>query len=151
MIVRREIYSKYVELLGFSAPQSLSAAHALALDLVNMATLANASQAEAKSFLRETMPRATRELGPHDTMTLKFRWVYAYALTNDENPTLDDMIEAEATLVEIEKIFTRRFGPEHPETAGLHRELATLRKRLAVYTRLGASDMEEVRSKLASM
>ena len=83
-------------------------------------------------------------------MTLKFRWVYAYALTNDENPTLDDMTEAEATLVEIEKIFTRRFGPEHPETAGLHRELATLRKRLAVYTRLGASDMEEVRSKLAS-
>ena len=74
-----------------------------------------------------------------------------YALTNDENPTLDDMIEAEATLVEIEKTFTRRFGPEHPETAGLHRELATLRKRLAVYTRLGASDMREVRSKLASM
>ena len=69
-------------------------------------------------------------------MTLKFQWVYAYALQSDDDATLDDLLEAEAKYMEIEKVFARRFGEQHPDTAGLRRELANMRNKPTAYRQM---------------
>ena len=127
--MRREIYDQRVAVFGLSHEVSLAEAHRLALALVNRL---HDSQAEAKTFLRDIMPRARRFLGPHDTMYLRFRWTYAFALADDRTDgTLNDMIEAEKTYVEIEKIYTRRFGSEHPTTVTLREEISKVRGYIA--------------------
>ena len=90
------------------------------------------SQTEAKAFLRDIMPRALEDLGPEHQTYLRFRWVYAFALHDDDvAATLNDMIEAEATYVAIERVYARRFGPSHPETRGLRGEISKLRENMA--------------------
>jgi len=135
--MRRKIYAAYADALGFCHENTFRAAHGLALDLINRDALANRPLTEAKTFLRETLPRAVQELGPHDTTTLKFQWVYAYALGNDQDATVDDLLEAEAKYAEIEKVFARRFGRDHQESVALRREFAGLKEKLAS-RRLGA-------------
>ena len=118
--------------LGFGHELAINAAHALALDLVNRSVVRGQPLTEAKTFLRETMPRAVRELGPHHTMTLKFQWVYAFTLhAGIGDHTLDDLLEAEAKYAEIEKVFARRFGRDHPESVALRGEFDDLKEKLA--------------------
>ena len=127
--MRREIYARRVATLGFSHEESLNEAHCIALTLVNRPD--RDSQTEAKVFLRDIMPRALEDLGPEHQTYLRFRWVYAYALHDDDAAaTLDDMIEAEATYVAIERVYARRFGPSHPETRGLRGEISNLRENM---------------------
>ena len=128
--MRREIYARRVATLGFSHEESLNEAHCIALDLVNRPD--RDSQTEAKAFLRDIMPRALADLGPEHLTYLRFRWVYAFALHDDDAAaTLDDMIEAEATYVAIERVYARRFGNSHPETRGLRGEISKVRERIA--------------------
>ena len=134
--MRRMVYDAYTKALGFRHESTLTAAHALTLDLINQAVVARRplppELAEAKTFLRETMPRAVRELGPHHTMTLKFQWVYAFTLhAGIGDHTLDDLLEAEAKYAEIEKVFARRFGRDHPESVALRGEFDDLKEKLA--------------------
>ena len=60
------------------------------------------------------MPLAQRVIGnDHDT-TLKMRWIYAQALFQDANATLDDLREAVTTLEETERTARRILGGAHP-------------------------------------
>ena len=64
-------------------------------------------------------------------MTLKFQWVYAFTLhAGIEDHTLDDLLEAEAKYAEIEKVFARRFGRDHPESVALRGEFDDLKEKL---------------------
>ena len=84
-------------------------------------------------MLRKTIPVARRVLGDSNDVTLKMRWVYAEALYEDPNATLDDLREAATTLEDTERIARRVFGGAHPLTMGiecdLQRSRAALRAR----------------------
>ena len=74
------------------------------------------------------MPRAAQVLGPEDTTTMRFRWVYAYSLYVDDAASLRDLNEAVATYEDVERVWLRRFGENHPEILGLRRELGEVRE-----------------------
>ena len=67
------------------------------------------------------------------------RWLYAAGLYEDPegNPTLDDVLEAATTLVELERTARRVFGGAHPRTEDILWQLrearAALRARLREY------------------
>ena len=122
---------------GEADESSLHAAHSLALDLVNEyfrlkdsqdVEARNAILIEAKILLRDNMPRAAQVLGPEDTTTMRFRWVYAYSLYVDDAASLRDLNEAVATYEDVERVWLRRFGENHPEILGLRRELGEVRE-----------------------
>ena len=60
------------------------------------------------------------------------RWIYAAALFDDDDATLDDLREAVTTLEDTERTARRVFGGAHPLTAGieasLHNARITLRE-----------------------
>ena len=64
-------------------------------------------------------------------MNLQFRWVYAFTLWRESSATPEDLIEGETTYLELEKVYARRFGPEHPETVVLRDEIARMYSELA--------------------
>ena len=69
------------------------------------------------------MPLAQRVIGnDHDT-TLKMRWIYAQALFQDANATLDDLGEAVTTLKDTARTARRVLGGSHPLTAGIENDL----------------------------
>ena len=73
---------------------------------------------EARSLLRKTVPVAQRVLGESHEVTLRLRWIYARALFEDVDATLDSGLdhlrEALTTLEETGRIARRVFGSEHP-------------------------------------
>ena len=86
---------------------------------------------EAKSLLRKTVPAARRVLGETKITTLRMRWLYALALFEDPDATLDDLREAVGTLESVAPSWKRIFGPAHPETAQVQGALKNARKALA--------------------
>ena len=88
----------------------------------------NAILIEAKILLRDNMPRAVQVLGPEDTTTMRFRWVYAYSLFIADGAPLRDLNEAVATYEDIERVWLRRFGENHPEMLSLRGELGEVRE-----------------------
>ena len=126
--MRRDVYSGRLKLDGEQDERTLMEAN-------NYAVLLNQLERfeEAKSMLRKTIPVARRVLGDSNDVTLKMRWVYAEALYEDPNATLDDLREAATTLEDTERIARRVFGGAHPLTMGiecdLQRSRAALRAR----------------------
>ena len=73
------------------------------------------------------MPIARRVLGESNELTLRMRWIYAMALYQDPNATLDDLREAVTTLEDAGRIARRVFGGAHPITAGIEEFLRNVR------------------------
>ena len=94
---------------------------------------------QAKSLLRKTMPVARRVLGEGHDLTVKLRWIYAEALYEDADATLDDLHEAVTTLEETERIARRVFGGAHPTTEGIEDELQDLRAALRAREETGGA------------
>ena len=65
------------------------------------------------------------------TSTLRMRTNYAQALYLDDDATLDDLHEAEATLEDTERIARRVLGGAHPLTSTIEDDLQTVRAALA--------------------
>ena len=86
---------------------------------------------EVKSFLSRTLPVAQRVLGETNDTTLKMRMMYAAALCNDTDATLDDIREAVTTLEDAGRIARRVLGSAHPLTTGIVCELRKARDALA--------------------
>ena len=59
------------------------------------------------------------------------RWLYAEALYEDPDATLDDLREAVATLEETERTARRVLGGAHPVTTGIEGRLGFARAALA--------------------
>ena len=59
------------------------------------------------------------------------RMNYAVALYRDPSATLDDLRESVETLGSVAPLWTRVFGPSHPDTPCVQRALEEARKALA--------------------
>ena len=72
-----------------------------------------------------------RVLGEKHVDTLKMLWLYAAALSEDDCATLDDLRKSVETLGSVAPLWTRVFGPSHPDTPCVQRALEEARKALA--------------------
>ena len=85
---------------------------------------------EAKALLRKVMPVARRVLGESHRLTLKMRIIYARALYNYDDATLDDLREAVETLEDAGHIARRVLGGAHPLTVEIELSLRDARAAL---------------------
>ena len=58
------------------------------------------------------------------------RWLYANAIILDENSSVEDLRDAVATLVSVEKGLARVMGAHHPEMRNLEAMLKEAREKL---------------------
>ena len=122
----RDVYSGRLKLDGEEDKETLIAACNYANSLENLKRFE-----ETKSLMRKTIPVARRVFGDCNDLTLKMRQIYARALYEDPNATLDDLREAVTTLEETERIARRVFGGEHPLTTVIEDQLRDARPALA--------------------
>ena len=113
--MRREVYARSGLLSSTIADDEMF------LRVLNLAVSLRTTErfTEAKSFLREQLPKARRVLGEGHHNTLKMRWLYAETLYKDDGATLDDLREAVTTLGETTQVGRRVFGGTHPLTVGI--------------------------------
>ena len=109
--LNREVYYGFLKLSGKEHEQTLTAALNLADSLRIMQRFK-----EAKTLLRKTTPVARRVLGESNDLTLKLRNIYALALCNDGDATLNDLREAATTLEDAVRTARRLLGSAHPTT-----------------------------------
>ena len=121
----RDIYFGWWNLDGKENGRTLNAASNYSASLVTLERFK-----EAKSLLRKMMPVAQRALGAGDIGTLRMRTITAVAFTDDD-ATLDDLHEAEATLEDTERITRRVLSGAHPLTSTIEDDLQTVRAALA--------------------
>ena len=82
---------------------------------------------EANSLLRETVLVTRRVFGDSKEITLTMRKLYAAALCNDPDATLDGLREAMTTLEEIEPTARRVLGGAHPDVVSIETSLRCAR------------------------
>ena len=111
MLLRRDVYSGNLKLLGAEHFDTLREAHNYATSLFGLERFE-----EGKALLRRTIPVARRVLGEVHDLALTMRWLYAAALCEDPGATLDDVREAVTTLEDAERIARRVLGGAHPLT-----------------------------------
>ncbi len=146
--LRRDNYSRWLKLCGEEHEHTLLAANNYVLSLVTL----QLSQ-EVKSVLRKTMPVARRVLGESHDSTLRMRVMYAAALCNDTDATLDDLREAVTTFEETARIARRVLGSAHPIAVDIEgkvrRSREALRAREASESRV--VDVTSIREALEAM
>ena len=62
--------------------------------------------------------------------SLRLRWLYANSLWGDPDATLDDPVEAEATLKSVKGSWRRVMGAAHPDTIELETALSNAQETL---------------------
>ena len=85
---------------------------------------------EAQEFLRGRLPVAERVLGRENITSLRLRWLYANCLRNNDDGSLDNLVEAAETLESVAKLWKRVMGERHPEMAKVLHALESVRKML---------------------
>ena len=89
---------------------------------------------EARAFLRDRIPEATRALGKNHDITFKMQRMYAQCLYENADVSRGDLTEAVATLEDLDRRQTRIYGSAHPQTRTTRRCLAKARQKLAERT-----------------
>ena len=126
--MKRDIYAHRVARHGDSHCSSLTAASDLVQSLVQVG-----KHPEAKNFLRELIPVATRVWGRESDQWLRQQWMYGNCLCEEScAPTLDDLVEGVEVLEAVEKSWVRILGARHPETPRMQSALEKARTKLAV-------------------
>ncbi len=92
----------------------------------------------AMTFTNEFFGTLPLTIGEGHELTLKMRMLYAGTFYYDANAALDDLREAVATLVEVDRIARRVLGNSHPLTGTVGRVLRDSRARLAARETLPA-------------
>ena len=123
--MKRDVYSGYLKLDGEEHKETLRAAKNYADSLLRLQHFE-----DAKALLRKTIPVARRVIGEDNLLTLEMRRIYARALYEDDDATLDDLREAVATLEDAIRIARRVLGGAHPITTGIEDELQEARAAL---------------------
>ena len=118
----REIYSKNLKLYGEEHIDALQAASNYANSLNRLQRFE-----EARALLRKTMPVARRVFGESSDSTLRMRWCYTMALSEDPAATLHDLREAVNMLEELERTARRVLGGAHPTTESIEYHLREAR------------------------
>ena len=125
--LRRELYARAVA-LGYRADRILHDALDLAISLTNAG-----NRTEAKSFIREQLPKARRALGEEHEVVLRFRSTYAHLISVFTGVTRDDLDEAVTILAELDPMTRRIYGPAHPFSATIQSHLKHFGKRLVAF------------------
>ena len=86
---------------------------------------------EARTLLRDYIPRSRRTLGDRHDLTLTLRSNYAEAIYRDTSRSLSDLHEAVAILEDVVRTSRRVFGLQHPFFADYREDLEGARMRLA--------------------
>ena len=123
--LRRSAYSGYAKFLGNEHVETLCEANNYAHTLLSLRRFE-----ETKSLLRKNMPVARRVFGDSDEDTLRMRWNYAMALSEDPAATLDDLREAVTTLEDAGRTARRVLGGAHPTAVGIEKSLQKARAAL---------------------
>ena len=123
--LRQKVYSGHVNLHGEEDPDTLREANNYAALLRKLGRFE-----EARSLLRKTMPVARRVLGESHDLTLTMRSIYARALYEDPDTTLDSTREAVTILEDVAPTARRVFGGAHPLTNDIEGDLRELRAAL---------------------
>ena len=118
-------YERYVSLLGPKHERSIMAGQNYGTMLLNVEKFA-----EARSFLRQYASHI-QGLGENHPVTIRARWSYANALQGDPGASMDDLLEAEATLASVLTAWARIMGLQHPETPHLRAALVQARTKVA--------------------
>ena len=88
---------------------------------------------EAKSFLREQLPKARRALGAdHDTV-IQLRWQHADALRLSDGASREDVVEAVTLLEELSRTTRQIYGTSHPLANDIRITLGWARQKLAAF------------------
>jgi hypothetical protein len=124
--LRRDVYSGRLKLNGEEHVETLIAAN----NYANLLEGLNRYE-EASSLLCRQILVARRILGETNSTTLGMRWLYALTLRKKDGATLDDLRESVETLGSVAPLWTRVFGPSHPDTPSVQRALEDARKALA--------------------
>ena len=85
---------------------------------------------ELKSFSNEQRSSARRALGPKDETTKYLDYCYAYGIRYMDDPTLDDLREAEAIFADHTATTQRVLGNAHPKAVTYGRLLRGCRDRI---------------------
>ena len=123
--VRQDVYSGFLKLKGEEDHDTLREANNYAHCLLTLQKCK-----EAKSLLRKTISVTRRARREGEENTLRLRWNYARALSEDDGVTLDDLREAVTTFEEIERTARRVLGGAHPIVAGIEDNLRNARAAL---------------------
>ena len=104
----------------------------LYIDVLNLSKslLDTHRHTEARSFLREQLPKARRALGPADDTLFKLRWNYALSLC-DTGASREDVLEATTLLEELSSTTRRIYGPANPFAEMVQRAFVASQKALA--------------------
>ena len=124
--MRKDTYSRTSNLMGEEHRETLHEACNYALSLLSLKHLE-----EAKSLFRKVIPVARRVQGDNDEKTIRMRWYFAVALSQDEGASLDDLREAITTLEDTGRIAQRVLGGVHPTTVKIEHSLPEARAVLA--------------------
>jgi len=124
--LKREVYLAVLKLCGEESYEALVEALNLALALRK-----TGNNPEAKELLRARIPVAERSLGRENYVYFRLRWAYAKSLTDADDATLDDLVQAEALLDDTYTRFRRVMGDVHPDTPRLRESLLIVREGLA--------------------
>ena len=126
--LRRRLYAQ-------SGPGTWTSGRRVCKDALDLAiSLTNAgNRTEAKSFIREQLPKARRALGEEHEVVLRFRSTYAHLISVFTGVTRDDLDEAVTILAELDPMTRRIYGPAHPFSATIQSHLKHFGKRLVAF------------------
>ncbi len=130
----RDVYHGCLRVFGKEHARTITAAICYANSLVQRRRFV-----EVKVLMRKTIPVAGRFLGENSNFTLKMRWIYAMALYEDPAATLDDVRKGVEILESVAPLWTRIFGPAHPETPLVQGALKLARELLPTYVAASSS------------
>ena len=125
--INREVYARRSALYGKCHESTLGTAGNLASALVDDLEQFD----EAKVFLRDRIPEASRVLGNDHSITFRLQRMYAQSLYQNYRASREDVTVAIATLEDLDRRQTRIYGAAHPQTCATRRCLEAARKQLA--------------------
>ena len=130
LAIRRELYARSVAL---SLPPAF-----LYLRVLNLSSsLQHARRhAEAKSFLREQVPKARRALGEVHELYLKLCLNYGQAICFEGSR--EDVVESTTLLEELSSTTRRIYGPAHPFAETVQRAFVASKQALVHFDVLGS-------------
>ena len=82
---------------------------------------------EARAFLRSRIPEAIRVCGKDHDITFRMQRMYAQCLFQNDGASRSDLMEAVATLEDLDQRTTRIYGTAHPQTGATRRCLEAAR------------------------
>ena len=142
--LRRAVYNKRLAKHGPMDALVIGDALSIALSLVE-----DYFFEEAKTLLRDLIPKAESVLGNQHQNTLVVRELYAKALYKHCDANLAEVREAIATLKDVHRMTRQVFGSSHPNYRGVVHHLAEARERLSLQEAYEARLVEDASEKLA--